>query len=116
MKNFEAFKNFEGMQVGQENLDAVLKTFNVASKNAQAIAVELADYSKKAFEDGAAALEKILGAKSVEKAIELQQDYVKTAYEGFVAKATKVGELYGDLAKEAYKPHEGVFGKLPGQK
>jgi hypothetical protein len=36
----------------------------------------------------------------------VQTDFAKTAYEGFVAKASKLGELYADLAKETYKPFE----------
>ena len=76
------------------------------------IATEFADYSKKSFEHGSAALEKLLGAKSPDKAIEIQSDYVKTAYEGFVAQATKIGELYTDLAKESYKPLEGIMAKV----
>ena len=64
------------------------------------------------FEDGSAALEKLFGVKSFEKAIEVQTDYFKTAYEGFVAEATKIGELYADLAKETYKPLEGAISKI----
>ena len=52
-----------------------------------------------------------LVAKSVEKAIELQQGYFKSAYESFVAQATKIGGLYADLAKETYKPLEGFVAK-----
>jgi hypothetical protein len=105
-------KNFEDLQqVGKENVEVALKSFGTLSKGGQAIAVEVADYSKKAFEDGTAALEKLFGVKSVEKAIELQTDYAKTAYEGFVAEATKLGELYADLAKEAYKPFETILTK-----
>ena len=68
--------------------------------------MELADYSKKVFEEGTAATEKLLGAKSIDKAMEIQTDYAKSAYEGFVAQATKISELYADLAKETYKPFE----------
>ena len=52
------------------------------------------------------------GAKSLEKAIEVQSDYVKSSYEGFVAEATKLGELYTALAKEAYKPFESQMSKV----
>jgi hypothetical protein len=83
----------------------------VLSKGTQAIAAEITDYSKKAFEDGTAALEKLFGVKSFEKAIELQTEYAKTTYEGFVAKASKIGELYADLAKETYKPLETLMAK-----
>jgi hypothetical protein len=106
-------KNFEDIQkLGKDNVDVAMKQFGTVSKGWQAIATEVADYSKKSFEDGSAALEKLFGAKSVEKAIEVQSDYVKTAYEGFVAEATKLGELYTDLAKESYKPLEGFLAKV----
>ena len=105
-------KNFEDMQqASKENVDVALKSFGALSKGTQAIAVEVADYSKKAFEDGADAVEKLLGVKSLDKAIEVQTEYAKTAYEGFVAKASKIGELYADLAKESYKPFESLAAK-----
>ena len=100
-------KNFEDLQaVAKDNVDATLKSFGTLSKSGQAIAVELADYSKKSFEQGSATLEKLFGVKSLDKAFEVQSEYAKSAYEGFVAEATKIGELYADFAKEAYKPFE----------
>jgi hypothetical protein len=112
-KRWKMLNNFEDIQkLGKENVDVAMKQFGTVSKGFQTIATEFADYSKKSFEQGSAALEKLLGAKSVEKAIEIQSDYVKTAYEGFVAQATKFGELYTDLAKESYKPLEGMMAKV----
>ena len=110
-------KNFDEMQkFGKDNMDATMKSFGAASKGFQAIAAEVTNYSKKSFEDGTAAMERLLGAKTLEKAIEVQSDYVKTAYEGFVAEATKLGELYADLAKESYKPFEGYLAKVTPSK
>ncbi len=106
----------EAQQLGKDNMDATLKSFGVLSKSLQTIAVELADYSKRVFEQGTAASEKLLGAKSLDKAFEVQSDYLKSSYEGFVAQATKFGELYADLAKEAYKPFEGQFGRISAAK
>ncbi len=105
-------KNFEDMQqVGKENMDSALRCWGALSKGTQAIAVEMADYTKKTFEDGTAALEKLFGVKSLDKAIEVQTEFAKTAYEGFVAEATKLSELYADLAKESYKPFESMMAK-----
>src|ERR1700687_5464802 len=102
-------KNFDDIQkYSKDNLDATVKAWGQVSKGVQAIATETADYSKKSFEEGSAALEKLFGAKSLEKAIEIQTAYAKTAYEGFVAQATKMGELYADLAKESCKPFENL--------
>jgi hypothetical protein len=106
------FQNFEDLQkVGKDNMDVAMKSFGATSKGIQAIAAKVADYQKKSFEQGTAAIEKLIGAKTLDKAIEVQTDYYKTAYEGFVAEATKIGELYADLAKDTYKPIEGVLAK-----
>src|SRR5690242_7640509 len=105
-------KNFEDLhQVGKENVEVALKSMGALSKGTQAIAVEVADYSKKIFEESTAALEKLFGVKSFDKAIEVQTEYAKTSYEGFVARASKLGELYAELAKETYKPYEALFAK-----
>ena len=110
-------KNIEDVQkLGKDNMDATMKSFGMLSKATQAIATEVADYSKKSFEDGSKVMEKLLGAKSIDKAIEIQTDYAKTAYEGFVAQATKLGELYADLAKETYKPFEAYVAKATPSK
>ena len=66
---------------------------------------------KSGFEQGSAAFEKLLGAKSLDKAVEVQSDYVRSAYEGYVGQVTKIGEIVADMAKSAYKPYEGLFGK-----
>ena len=110
-------KNIDELQqFGKSNMDATVKSFGSLSNGLQAIAAEMADYSKRVFEQGTAATEKLIGAKSLEKAFEVLSDYVKTAYEGFVAEATKLGELYTDLAKEAYKPFEGQWGRAASVK
>ena len=104
--------NVEEIQkVAQESFENSVKSFSVVTKGVQAISAEVADYSKKSFEHGSATLEKLLGVKSLEKAVEVQNDYLKSAYEGYVAQLNKVGELYVDLAKEVYKPYEAMLAK-----
>ena len=101
---------------GKENMDMAMNVFGAWAKNAQAIAAEVADYSKKSFEDSVAAFEKLIGAKSPEKAMEVQTEYLRSSYEELVAETAKIGELYADLAREAYKPFEGVLMKMPGRR
>src|SRR5689334_17860277 len=110
MQQFENVQKF-----GKENADAALKSFGAVSKGVQAIAVETADYAKKSFEQGTATLEKLVGAKTLDKAIEIQTDYVKASYEGFVAQSTKVGEIAANTAKEAFKPYEGIVAAKPAK-
>ena len=80
-------------------------TANASSiKGLQAIAAETTDYSKKSFEKSRVLFEKLMGVKKIDEAIQLQSDFAKSAYEDFMAQATKIGEMYSSLAKEAFKP------------
>lgn len=101
----------EMQKLSKDNMDAAMKSFGAFTKTGQQIAAEVADYSKKSFEDGTKVMEKLLGAKSLDKAMEIQTDFAKVAYENFVAQATKIGELYSDFAKESYKPFENFAAK-----
>ena len=107
----------EDMQkFGKEGMEMAMSSFGAWSKSAQAIATEIADYSKKSVEESTAAWERLLGAKTPEKAMEVQTAYLRSSYEELVAETAKIGELYADLAREAYKPFEGVLMKMPGTK
>ena len=103
-------KNFEDMQkLGQTNVDSAMKFFGEWNKNWQAIAAEMSDYTKRSFEESTATFEKLLTAKSVEQAIEIQSGYAKRAYDEYMHQMSKIGGLYAELAKEAYKPVEKVL-------
>jgi hypothetical protein len=103
---------FDDVQkMGRENVDVALKSLGSVSKSVQAIAAEVADYSKKSLEEGSAHFEKLIGVKTLDKAIEVQSAFVKSSYEAYLARLTKIGELYADLAKESYKPVETALAK-----
>lgn len=109
------FKIEDFQKFGQDNTEYLTKAVAASQKSAQAIVAEVQDYSKKSVEAGSALVEKLLGVKAIDKAIEVQTDFAKSAYEGFVAHATKIGELYTDAAKEAAKPFEAAFAKVQGK-
>jgi hypothetical protein len=77
-----------------------------------AIATAYSDYTKKSFEDTKAFVEKLSGAKSVDKAIEIQTEFAKSAFETFMAESQKIGALYRDLATQSYKPFGGFLAKM----
>jgi hypothetical protein len=100
-------KNFDDFQkLGQQNVDTAMKMLGEWSKGWQAIAAEMTDYTKRSFEEGTATVEKLLSAKSVEQAVEIQTGYAKRAYDDYMHQVSKLGGLYAELAKEAYKPVE----------
>jgi hypothetical protein len=106
LKGFEEFQ-----KVGKDGFDATVRSFGEMNKGFQAIAAEVTDYSKKAFEDSTRAFEQLMGAKSIEQAIEIQSNYATKAYDAYVAEMSKLGEMYAGLAKDAYKPVEAALGK-----
>ena len=109
-------QNLDEMQkLGKDSFNATFGSFGALSKGFQAIAVEVADYAKKAFENGAIATEKLIAAESLDKAVEVQANYLKGAYEAFAAQSTKLGGLYAGLAQEACKPFE-RYGKTAAAK
>ncbi|MBB5051601.1 phasin family protein [Afipia massiliensis] len=101
----------EFQQYGKEQFDAAVASANTFSSGLQSIATAYGEYAKKSFEDTKSFVEKLSGVKSIEKAIELQTEYAKTSYETFVAESQKIGELYTDLAKQAFKPFENAVVK-----
>ena len=93
-------------KLGQANMETSMRLFGEFNKNLQHIAAEATDYTKRSFEDGTATFEKLISAKSLEQAMEIQTTYAKRAYDEYMAQMTKIGTMYAELAKEAYKPVE----------
>jgi hypothetical protein len=109
MKGFE-MKGFEDLQkLGQQNIDLTMKSMGEWTKGWQSIAAEMTDYTKRSFEDGTQTFEKLAGARSFEQAFEIQSDYARRAYEDYMAQMSKIGNIYAEMAREAFKPVERAF-------
>jgi phasin family protein len=102
----------EIQQYGKEQYETAVASANTFQSGFQAIATAYGDYTKKSFEDTKSFVEKLAGVKSLDKAIEVQTEYAKSAYETFVAESQKIAGLYADLAKQTYKPIEGLVAKF----
>jgi len=97
--------NIESLQtLSKQQLEAATTFASTLTKGLQELAAESADYSKHSMASGAETVEKLLGAKSLETAIQIQTDYAKSALEGFVARSTKFNEIVAKIAGEAFKP------------
>ena len=109
----DAFQKFtdESQKFGKEGFDAALRSYGEWNKGFQVIASKATDYTKKSFEDATRAFEQLLGAKSIEQAIEIQSAYAKKAYDTYIAEMSKIGEMYAGLARDAYKPVETALTK-----
>jgi phasin family protein len=98
-------KGLEGLTTfGQENVDAFVKSSEIAAKAAEGIGTEISAYSKKSFEDGVAAAQDFASAKTMTELFEKQTSFAQSAFEGFVSQATKMNEIYVAAAKDISAP------------
>jgi len=98
-------------KVSKEQMEQMSATAASVARGFQAIAAETTDYSKRSLENTSAFVEKLFGVKSLDTAIQLQSEFVKSQFEGFLAQTNKISEIYKDLAKEAFKPVENAMAK-----
>lgn len=106
------FKVEDIQSYGKEQFEQAVSCASGLQSGVNAIASAYGDYTKKSYEDTKSFIEKLSGVKSLDKVLEVQSEFAKTAYETFVADSQKIAGLYGDLAKQAFKPLEGVVAKF----
>ena len=100
-------KNFESYQrLGQQNVDTAIKMFGEWNKGWSTITAEMTDFTKRSFEDGAATVEKLLRAKSVDQALGIQSDFTARIVDGYFHKLSKIRGMYAQLLKNSYEPLE----------
>lgn len=99
----------DATQFGQENVEALVASSKVVAKAAEEMNAEIIAFSKKSYEDSMAAAKEFTSVKSVSELVEKQTEFAKTTFEGFVAEATKLNEMYSEAAKNAFAPFNDRF-------
>ena len=101
----------EPCQAGNKQADPAIASGNALSVDFQTLATAYGNYTKKSFEQTQAFVEKLSGVRSLDKAVEIQTEFAKQAYETFVTESQKIRELYRGLAKQNLRPFEGIAAK-----
>jgi len=105
----KAANDFQKMS--KDSYDAILRSYGELNRGFQDIGTQVTGYSKQAFAEATRTFEKLAGAKSLEQVIEIQSQYAKSAYDNWVAEATKIGEKFTSVSRDAYKPVEQAVAK-----
>ena len=79
----------------------------------QTLASAYRDYTRKSFEEFGSYFEQLTGVRSLDKAMEVQTEFVKRAYESSVAESRKIRELHSKLARQTFEPFQAFSGKTP---
>lgn len=105
--------NFEDAQkFGKEQFDTMTAMATSIAKAWQTVAAEITDYSKTTLERNASYVEQLIGAKKIDDAVQIQSDFAKSTYEGFISQATKISEICTNLARDTYRPIETAIAKV----
>ncbi|PWB95448.1 phasin family protein [Methylosinus sporium] len=95
--NFDDFRD-----LGKYQLDAFNTATSSTAKSLRAIAAEATDYSKQSLDNSRNYFEKLMRAQKIDDIVQLQSEFYRNAYGDFFARASRVGELCSNLAKEAF--------------
>ena len=118
-----ATKGYEQvMAAGQKNIDAAVRNYdeltalskdtveawlaagNVAGKGVEAFNAEMMAFAKGQVEDSVAATKAVMGAKTLQEAMELQAEFAKTTFDAYVSEGNKLGEMWAKTAQEVFGP------------
>ncbi len=108
-----AVKGYDNLATfNKATVEAVIQSANAASKGIEALNAEVLAYSRHSIEEGVAAAKAAMSSKSIQDLIEVQSDYAKAAFDGYVGQLTKFGDLFASLAKHTAEPINGRVSAL----
>ena len=99
--------------VSVESVSAAPPSAEPAPVSLQTIANAYRDYTRKSLEEFGSFVEQLSGVRSLDKAMTVQSEFVKRAYETSVTESQKICELHNRLAKQTLDPFKGLTGKAP---
>ncbi len=104
------FKTIEDFQkISKDQFEAATQSASALSNGMQQVVAEASEYSKKSFETGSDFMQKLVGIRSIEAAVQIQMEYAKTAFETAMGEANKIGGIVASTAQDAMRPLEGVM-------
>jgi phasin family protein len=100
-----AFKGYDQFDsYSQANYDALTMSFGIVTKGFEDVSKAWFAYTQTSVDAGVDFSKKVIGAKSVNEIVDLQNDFAKSSFESFVAESTKLSEISVKTANEAIEP------------
>lgn len=94
----------EYVEFAKGNVEAVIASSKVAAKAGETLGQEAAEYGKKHFEAATAAFKGFASVKSPTELFQLQSEFAKASFDGFVAEASRVSESLMKVAGDVAQP------------
>ncbi len=91
------------------NVEALVESGRIAAKGFETLGQDAAEYSRKSFESATATLKTLATVKSPTELFKLQSDFFRTAFDSYVAEASKNTEALIKLTSDAAQPLSNRF-------
>ncbi len=94
------------------SVEAFMASASVFAKGFEQAASTQAGFVKEQFEEGVATAKAAAASKSVQEALELQNEFIRTAVEKNLGHATKLADHWTSVSKEAADPLTKRYGEF----
>jgi phasin family protein len=94
----------EMTELSKGNVEAFVASTKVVAKGLETVGQEVAEYSRKSFEDASAALKSFTEVKSATDFFRLQSDFARSQFDGLVAESSRLSETMIKLAGDVAEP------------
>jgi phasin family protein len=91
-------------ELGRGNVEALVASTKVAAKGVETIGQEVAEYSRKSFEEASAALKAFAEVKSPTDFFRLQSEFARTQFDSIVSETSRFSETVIKLAGDVAQP------------
>ncbi|MHA6717998.1 phasin family protein [Sphingomonas sp. RS6] len=99
----------EANEFAKGNLEAMVESGRIAAKGFESLGQEAAEYSRKSFETATATMKSLASVKSPTDFFKLQSDYMRSAFDSYVAETSKHAEAMMKIAGDAAQPLSNRF-------
>ncbi|MGE0409593.1 MAG: phasin family protein [Amphiplicatus sp.] len=106
-KSISSFADFQ-----KNSLEALMASAGSFAKGVEKLTTEQAAFAKASYEDSVAAAKAAAASKSVQEALDIQSDYVRTTFEKNLGQFNKIADQWVSTTKAAAEPLTARYGEF----
>lgn len=96
----------------KDSLNATMASAGEFAKGVEKLTAEQTAFSKAAFEDTVASAKAAAASKTVQEAVELNSDFVRTSIEKNLGQINKVADIWTETTKKSVEPLTARYSEL----
>lgn len=99
------FKGLEDIsQSGKDNVEAIVKSSQILAKAAEELNKAISTFAQSSLELNVQAGQALLGAKSLQDLVEVQQELARSSFDHFISGSSKISDMAMKVTNEALEP------------